>query len=167
MRRVIATLVLGLGVLGCGLIREPAPSGVSIELDHFGPTCPDKPNWVEGSLAADVSVLDPILGGTTLAVTAIKIRRLDPGLQTEPDPSGFRVPVVPVTWPADYTGVRMASGQVAVFDATGNLVAMTGREYRVTGAVTKVAAIGGELFGKPAWLSAVTVCRRTGSVVPQ
>jgi hypothetical protein len=167
VRRLITALALGLGLLGCSLIREPVPSGQSIELDHTGLSCNDKPNWLEGSLTAHVEVVDPLLGGTDLAVTAIRIRRVDPALQVDPDPAGFRVPVVPVTWPAAYTGVLMADRQVAVVDGSGNLVAMTGREYRLTGAVLVIAAVGGELFGKGGWVHSVTVCPLAGSVVQQ
>ena len=40
----------------------------------------------------------------------------------------------PVMWPTGYTGSRLADGQVAVLDASGVVVATTGREYAIANA---------------------------------
>lgn len=37
----------------------------------------------------------------------------------------------PVMWPSGFTGSRLAGGQVEVRDASGNVVATTGREYAI------------------------------------
>ena len=76
---------------------------------------------------------------------------------TEPDPSAWLVHVVPVTWPSEYTGVRLANGEVAVVDATGDLVALTGRDYRLGGLMIGVGAVGGPLFGK-SWFAQFMAC---------
>ena len=51
-------------------------------------------------------------------------------------------------WPVGYTGVRLAGGQVAVFNVKGGLVATTGKTYRFS----PVPGQPGEAFG------AVPVC---------
>jgi hypothetical protein len=40
----------------------------------------------------------------------------------------------PVMWPSGYTGSRLAEGQIAVLDGSGNVVARTGREYAIANA---------------------------------
>jgi hypothetical protein len=90
------------------------------------------------------------------ALTAIDLR--------QPDPSGQLVRVVAVSWPSPYRGVRLASGEVAIVDATGRLVATTGRDYRIAGLLVSVAAAGGPLFDRgESWWGGFTVC---GSVSP-
>ena len=36
-----------------------------------------------------------------------------------------------IVWPAGFTGVRLANGEVAVLDQAGNVVATTGNEYGI------------------------------------
>jgi len=63
-----------------------------------------------------------------------------------------------VRWPSGYSGVRLASSQIAVVDDTGYVAAVTGRRYRLDGNMLMSAAIGGSLFGK-AWFTSFDVCR--------
>ncbi len=159
MRRVITTLALALFLSGCSLIREPAPQGELVKLAQSAATCSENAWRVEGLLLANASIHDPLLGGESGAVIAIDIHRAKIGASPELDPSTWQVRLAPVGWPSEYTGVLVASGEVAVVDATGNLVAMTGREYQLEGELRMEAAIGGPLFGKPGWPVAFNVCR--------
>jgi hypothetical protein len=67
----------------------------------------------------------------------------------------------------EYTGVRLADGEVAVLDGAGHLVATTGSKYRLKGQWAVIAAVGGPLFGKPPWIDGFDVCRGSASVTPQ
>lgn len=172
--RVSATLVIALVVVGCaGVAGEPAPvqpaatrpaptkaaptqelapSGEPVELDHYGLDCSDSTRGsVEGTLLADAPIYNPMFESSEPVLTAIDLR--------QPDPSGQLVRVVPVSWPSEYRGVRLATGEVAIVDAAGNLVAMTGRDYRIEGLLVAVAAAGGPLFDRgESWWGGLTVC---------
>ena len=118
----------------------------------------------EGSLRADVEVLDRLLGRPERHPTTIEVWPLD----TVVWPSGVDPErLVPVRWPLEYTGVRLAGGEVAVVDGAGQLVATTGSNYRLKGEWAVVGAIGGPLFGEPPWIDAFNVCRGSESVIPR
>ena len=70
-------------------------------------------------------------------------------------------------WPLEYTGLRLAGGEVAVLDGAGHPVATTGTSYRLKGEWAVVGAIGGDLFGEPSWIDAFNVCRGSEAVIPQ
>jgi hypothetical protein len=71
-----------------------------------------------------------------------------------PDPYyGTRFDAGPAMWPVGYTGVRLIGGQVAVLNAGGDLVAMTGKAYAIT-PVPEVGESGREL----ARVGAIGVC---------
>ena len=53
----------------------------------------------------------------------------------------------PVIWPTGYTASRLAEGQLAVLDGSGNLVATTGREYAIANA-PKPGGEAGELVDR-------------------
>jgi hypothetical protein len=158
VRRAITTFALAVFVAACGLVVEPAPSGQPAKLDE-ATSCSDNANhrWkVEGVLRADVSVVDP-LSGPRHSVTALEITGVKTGASPEPDPSQWIVHVVSVRWPSQYSGVGLANREIAVVDATGHLVAMTGRTYQLDGVMIFGGAVGGDLFGKT-WPGALDVC---------
>ncbi len=72
-----------------------------------------------------------------------------------PDPvHGTRFDNKPVMWPDGYTGVLLNGGQVAVLNAGGDIVAMTGKAY----AITPVPEQGGEAGQAIARVGAIGVC---------
>ncbi len=115
MRRVVAALALALSVLGCGLKAPGEPVALLTGnplTDYAG---------VQGcytSAAAGLLVVDATYG------TAI----------TDSHAGGPAVdwPTAPVMWPAGSTGRRLGF-EVAVLDPAGNVVATTGRSYRLEG----------------------------------
>jgi hypothetical protein len=167
-------VVLALCLLGCSAAPSaPAsttptlapPSGAPIGVVGYGINgdmiCQDQ--WVEGSLRSDVELRDRLLGNSQGPIT-IEVRPLDtvvwpPGVE----PERF----LAVRWPLEYTGVRLADGEVAVLDGSGEHVATTGSNYRLKGEWAVVAAIGGPLFGEPSWIDAFNVCRGSESVIRQ
>jgi hypothetical protein len=105
MRPGAIALALSVLLAGCGLYREPAPSGEPVYLPTYEGSCAS--GWIEGSLR-----------GTGEGVMDMDI------LDTLDWPEGVdRQRFVSVAWPSDFTGVRLAGGEVAVVDASGNLVA--------------------------------------------
>lgn len=142
-----------------------APSGAPIGLVGYGiggeMACQDQ--LAEGLLHSDVELKDRLLGNSQGPI-AIEIWPLD----TVVWPAGVEpARFVALRWPLEYTGVRVADGEVAVLDGAGHPVATTGRSYRLKGEWAVVAAIGGPLFGKPPWIDAFNVCRGSESVIAQ
>jgi hypothetical protein len=171
VRQIATTLALALCLLGCSSTAAPtdeplpAPSGKPIEVARYGSLsdtgCPDQ---VEGPLRADVSVERYVWG--TYNGIVIEVSPDEAGVW--PEPSGvdpWPVPLVPVRWPTDYTGVRLADGEVAVVN-TGYLVAMTGMQYRLKGEWAILGSTGGPKFPH-SWIHGFNVCPDSGSVVPQ
>jgi hypothetical protein len=163
VRRITMTLALALCLLGCNSVvvnveseaaseapSDPlsaapsteslaAPSGEPIGIpgsDTLRDICPD--DWLEGSLVAD-RMVEVALGGTFLTPTAIEVGPLDRVVW----PLGVHPQTVFVRWPMDYTGVRLADGEVAVLDSAGHLVATTGRNYRLKGQWVVYGSIAG------------------------
>jgi hypothetical protein len=125
MRRITTTLALALCLLGCGSVPPPSPpSGEPVELATYDHGCDDQ--------AAEGLLLPHRRHGTDISVVA------------DDWPSGTDMRgVVPVQWPKGFTGVRLSGGDVAVLDAAGNVVATTGRNYRLKG-MWMIGAIGFE-----------------------
>jgi len=48
---------------------------------------------------------------------------------------------VPVIWPTGYSGIRLTSGEVAVLDQEGKVVATTGKHYRLASAYSPSAEL--------------------------
>lgn len=161
-------MALALCLLGCSSVpikieSRPAPSGASIGLVGYGidgeMACQDQS--AEGLLRSDVELKDRLLGNSQGPIT-IEIWPLD----TVVWPAGVEGErFVAVRWPLEYTGVRLADGEVAVLDGAGHLVATTGSPYRLQGEWAVVGAIGGPLFGKPPWVDAFNVCRGREAVI--
>ena len=182
MRRVTTTLALALFLLGCGVRTDAnveseaasaapsrpvsvAPSGKPIGVVGYGINgeMPCQGQWADGSLRADVE-LENRITGTSQGPIALEVWPLD---KVEWPPGVEPVRLMAVRWPLEYTGVRLADGEVAVLDGAGHLVAATGRNYRLKGEWAVIGAIGGPLFGEPPWIDAFNVCRGDGSVIPQ
>ena len=110
MTRIAATLVIGLLVTGCGLLREPVPTPEPVQLLTSDPQ-------QRGcySLQIDVPLsVDPTYG----TGSGQQIVR------------GDWVQVV--AWRAGFTGRRIGS-EVEVLDPQGNVVATTGHTYSLQG----------------------------------
>jgi len=126
VRRVLAGLALALSLIGCGLARVPAPPGEPVELGHLAETDSCKSGTIEGTLTERKPGitridLEPGFAWPSLPINA--------GAGTRyPDTSD-----VTVLWPHDFTGVRLANGGLAVADASGGLVALTGQTYQLEG----------------------------------
>ena len=140
-----------------------SPIGRTLGLIGYGiqgeMTCPNQ--WAEGSLRADIELQDRLLGNSQGPIT-IEIWPLD----TVDWPAGVAPErFVALRWPLEYTGLRLAGGEVAVLDGAGHPVATTGSKYRLTGEWAVVGAIGGPLFGEPPWIDAFSVCRGSESVI--
>jgi hypothetical protein len=119
MLRVTATLVLTLWLLGCGSLVPPAPPGEPVEL-LTGVMPFDEDECSADGLVA-VLLVDPRYG-TTMAGAY-----------------GQRYPVM---WRPGFTGRRVGS-EVVVVDPGGNLVAITGQSYRMSGNALVQAPTGG------------------------
>ena len=138
------------------------PSGEPVVLYTHPGDCYDHFQWVEGKLLPDPGA------GTDIDVTAIT-DPTDPSLTVDGvawGSSGNTSPprIVPLQWPVGFTGVRLAEGQIAVVDPTGNLVALTGHTYAFKGAsVIEIYALGNA--APPGWVSEFNVCRDRGSVI--
>ena len=103
MLRVVPTLVLALGLLGCASkapTSEPVPL-LTVETQTSFGSC-----VLDLFYVADV-IADPTSGGPTDAATGESF-----------------------AWPKGFTARRTGS-EVEVFDPAGNVVLMTGRRYRV------------------------------------
>ncbi len=121
MRRIPAAIAFSLCVLGCGTIREPAPSGKPVELYTFGERCQDL--RVEGVLRTGgkdggIQQTDIVVGPLDTVVWPERVNAES---------------VVSVRWPRGFKGVAVAGGEVAVVDGAGNLVATTGGRYSLLG----------------------------------
>jgi hypothetical protein len=173
MHPLAIELALALFLLGCGTAPSAAPSDPVVALPSGEPvgligygtngemTCPNQ--WAQGSLRADVELKDRLLGNSQGPIT-IEIWPLD----TVDWPAGIAPErFVALRWPLEYTGLRLAGGEVAVLDGAGNLVATTGTNYRLRGEWAVAGAIGGPLFGEPPWIDAFSVCRGSDSMIPQ
>lgn len=114
--RAFVVGLLAVSVMGCS-----AAMGDSVELLVGAPSpggaCYNL-NWIEGQL-----VVDPAYG------TAVD--------------SDFYGRTVPVMWPPEFTG-RHSGSEVAVLDANGKVVAVTGHHYRMEG-----GSVGGKPQGGP------------------
>jgi hypothetical protein len=121
-------------------------------IKHGADSCPDQ--WVEGSLRADVKLKSHITGTPQNNSIAIEVWPLD----TVVWPSfGVQERFEAVWWPMDFGGVRLAGGEVAVMDGAGNLVAVTGRKYRLKGEWLGLGSVGGPDFPS-AWIAAFYAC---------
>lgn len=170
MRRVTTILAIALFLLGCSSVAAPtdepmpAPAGKAIDVarygDGVGMRCRDA---VEGPLQADVEV-EQYVGGYSGIV--VEVSPNEAGVW--PEPSGvdpWPVPLVPVHWPMDYTGVRLANGEVAVVNGAGHLVATTATSYRLKGDWSILGSVGGPKFPH-SWINGFNVCPDSGSVEP-
>jgi hypothetical protein len=178
MRRPTAILALALCLLGCGSAassgESAVPSGTPVgsAIGHtpvglvtYGRqdmTCQDH-QWVEGLLRGDMELKNRITSSSQGPIT-LEISRFD---RVDWPATGERARFVPVYWPTEYRGVRLAGGEVAVLDGAGHVVATTGRRYRLKGEWAMEAAIGGSLFGAPPWIDSFDACRDSGSVIPE
>ena len=150
MRPGAIALALSVLLAGCGLYREPAPSGEPVELSTYNAgACGDQliEGWLrhigQGSMDIEVWPLDTVAWPTDVA--------------------GQRF--VSVMWPTGLTGVRTLGGELAVVDASGGLVAMTGRKYRLKGHWVVIQPFG-EPFPLPLVLGAFQACGDGSSVIP-
>ena len=170
-------LALALFLLGCGSVDNPtprstelpsAPPGEPIDMIGYGTrgdmVCRDQ--WIEGSLLAGVAVQDRLVHRWDTYPTTIDVWPLDS--IAWPSPLGFAPErFVPIRWPLEYTGLQLADGEVAVLDGAGEVLATTGRGYRLKGEWAVVGAVGGPLFGKGAWIDGFNVCRGSDAVIAQ
>jgi hypothetical protein len=119
---------------------------------HGGDSCPDQ--WLEGSLLADVELPNHLIGTTMDNPTVIEVWPLDTVVWPSfVDKGRFES----VWWPMDFAAVRLAGGEVAVVDGAGNLVAVTGRKYRLKGEWLVAGSIGGPNFPSR-WIDAFYAC---------
>jgi hypothetical protein len=144
--------VLALFLLGCSA-AQVRPSGEPVSLTKHGADfCPNQS--VEGSLLADVKLQSHRTGASENNSTVIEVWPLD----TVVWPSfGDKARFEAVWWPMDFAGVRLAGGEVAVVDGAGNLVAVTGRKYRLKGEWLGLSSIGGPDFPST-WIAAFYAC---------
>jgi hypothetical protein len=148
----LGAIVLALPVLlaSCSLHREPAPSGEPVELSPYAGSCAD--SWVEGSLRHRRE------GGIDIVFSS---------LDTVDWPEGVgEQNIVSVQWPVGFTGVRLAGGQVAVVDASGNVAAMTGTKYRLKGSWLVIQPFG-EPHPRPLVVGGFWACGDESSVIPR
>jgi hypothetical protein len=151
--RGLVAVALSVLLVGCAPAREPPPSGrpVGLEATLVGP-CPSAGGvWIEGSLQWDGR------GGP------MRIEPLSPDTVDWLEPFG-RQDYVRVTWPEGFIGV-LVGDDVAVVDASGGLVAVTGDTYRFRGvwfSLLGAPADGGESYSSFGGLS---MCRDPASVV--
>jgi hypothetical protein len=167
VRRITTTIALALCLLGCS---SAVPSGEPIEnLPGYGSdmNCQHESGvWIDAWLRADVAVHDPLLNTSRRTATALEFLPLDTGLWPQPAGLGYPVQFVQAAWPSEYTGVRLARGEVAVLDRADDLVATTGSKYRLKGVWVMAGAVGGPLFGRGDWIAGFHVCGGSGSAIP-
>jgi hypothetical protein len=108
MRRITSTFALALCLLGCG---SPAPSAEPVQL-LTGARPFDEEECSPDAYEASELLTDSQYGTALASFLA-----------------GQRVPVM---WPLGFTG-RRAGSEVAVLDAAGNVVAITGQSYSIRG----------------------------------
>lgn len=152
-RRRLLSVGLSVLLLGCSGAppREPAPSGESLYLSSYGDECGG--GWFEGLLR------NPEGGLTELHFSPGTV---DWPERTKPQAS------VQVLWPENFTAVRLDGGEMAVVDGSGNVAAMTGRKYRLRGALEVGAPAGGPDFGtgEGSFLAGFRACGDPDSVIP-
>jgi hypothetical protein len=125
MRRVLSTLALALCLLGCGaaaLLGEPFQLVTSWEPGSAESPGACRPGW----WVAGLLVFDPEYG------TALKVE--------EGDYLATKGSTMPVLWWPTFTGRRLGD-EVTVLGPDGNVVAMTGRRYRIQGSFEEVGFI--------------------------
>jgi hypothetical protein len=165
---LVCLLVLCLG--GCGVSLGPAlsgdpaapPSGKPFRLGGIFPDPPCQDQWVEGALRPDVLIPASYIGdgGKGMAIEVDRQEYLA-------EPSGVDpVRFVPIYWPFEYTGLRLAGDEVAVLDGAGHLVATTGSRYRLKGQWRVLGSIGGPKFPY-SWIDGFVVCPDSGSLIPE
>jgi hypothetical protein len=126
MRRAIATLALAISLAGCGLVPtqgEPFELVTSWEPGSAESPGSCRPGWGTVGLL----VIDPERG------TAIKVDGgdfLDTNMGT----------TMPVLWWPTFTARRLGD-VVSVIDPDGNVVATTGRRYRIAGSFEPVGFV--------------------------
>jgi hypothetical protein len=176
LRRSILNAASGLALVACSTPASLAPShaaiattatGDPVELvkrwagvcaDNWGPD-----RWVEGLLVAghDRSRNDGRLTGWTYL--AFRSGTAWPA-SIPPDEGMTGEGGVAVFWPGGFTGARLPEGELAVTDASGNLVAATGRNYKL-----KVQFPTKVIPGYPdaSRIEGMEVCGGSGTVIPE
>jgi hypothetical protein len=154
MRRVTTTVALALCLAGCYSGAPPgqstAPSGEPAQLLTNIGQCSD--------LRAEGLLLSNSEHGTDIEVvpTVIEVQGVD---TTVVWPSGNDgTSILPVRWPTGFTAVRLEGGKVSVLDPKGNVVAITGSRYSLTGGWLLEADIGGPSFGGPPRVAGFEAC---------
>jgi hypothetical protein len=139
-------------LLGCSA-AQPPPSGEPVSLaKHGADFCAN--HLVEGSLLADVKLPSHRTGATQNNSTVVELWPLDAVVWPSfGEPARFEA----VFWPMDFAGVRLAGGAVAVVDGAGNLIAVTGRKYRLKGEWVGLSSIGGSDFPST-WIEGFYAC---------
>jgi hypothetical protein len=159
VRRLAATLGLALSLCACGVVGELAPSGEPVNLRTDVKDC--GPNWVEGVLLSNSDY------GTDIEVLSLQASSSEaPALMPYGD-NGSNT--TSVAWPSGFRGVHLTSGEVAVLDSAGKLVAMTGRKYRLKGAMA-VAGPAGPGYSLPNGVSPLQgfgACGDPQSIIPE
>jgi len=181
MRRLGMVAALALALVGChggpatgsatppgqtpaATPAEPSAtvSGSPVELGCIGcgrvAGCRDA---LSGRLDADAKVTIYTGGWNGIA---IEVAPLDTGALPAP-PGVDPLEVVGVSWPAGYSGLRQADGEIALLDGAGRLVAMTGRSYQFEGEWVLGGSTGGPIFPRD-FIMGFSVCDRSGSVTP-
>ena len=123
VRRIVTTLALGLAVLGCSLLPVHLLTGGAMSCSPF----PD--DAAVGTLVADPwhgTVIKLEFVSISLAHTGGPAGTLEPGPRPTPRD------VIPVMWPEGFTGRWVSGGQIEVRDEAGNVVATTGKRYRLS-----------------------------------
>lgn len=123
IRRTVAAVALLVSATGCGLL----PGSESVPL-LTGPPGVERGGCftfgVSGPLVADPTYGTAIIADSMAAVT------------------GTTPPPIPVAWRPGFTARRIGS-EVAVFDRTGNQVAVTGRSYSLDGGYVSAGGSSG------------------------
>jgi hypothetical protein len=139
MRRVTTTLALALCLLGCGLAGQAGEPFALVT--SWEPGSAESPACRATWWAAGELVLDPKHG------TALKVE--------SGDYLATKGATMPVLWWPSFTGRRLGN-EVTVLDPDGNVVATTGRTYRINGSFEQVGfiACGDEVFpeGSPCFV---------------
>jgi len=173
LRRPTLIAALGLALAACAPpasfapSNAPVPSGEPVDLvnrwtgvcaDNFGP---DKS--VEGMLVAghDHSATNGEATGWTYLV-------LPPGSEWPasfpPDEGMIGEGGVAVFWPDGFTGTALPGGELAVADSSGNLVAITGRNYKLKVQLPMKVAAG---YPDASRFEGMQVCSGSGAVISE
>jgi hypothetical protein len=118
MRRLIAVLAIVLGLVGCGTVMPASPEPFELAHSHEpadGRSGPCSLGWWTGGRL----VVDEQRGGTSIVVEG----------------GDFSTPgdALPIAWWPKFTG-RRVGGEVEILDPDQNVVATTGRRYRILAA---------------------------------